>query len=106
MEKKMNKMTAIASIVAGVAALGATSASAMPLDSRMSDTVAASEQVRLVCDEWGRCWRVGPRRYYRYGYAPRRYHRYYGEPRYYAYGGPRYYPRHYGGPVFSFGFGF
>lgn len=62
--------------------------------------------VRLVCDEWGRCWRTGPR-YDRYGYyGPRRY---YG-PGYGYYGGPYGY---YGGPGvavgipgFGFRFGF
>ena len=52
----------------------------------------------LVCNEWGRCWRTGPR-YYRYGY--------YGPRHYY---GPRYgYYRPgvtVGGPGFGLRFGF
>ncbi|WP_322513959.1 hypothetical protein SR870_12910 [Rhodopseudomonas palustris] len=46
------------------------------------------DQVRYVCDPWGRCvWR--PNYYGAYGYyGPRRY---YGPPRFY--GGPRFYGR-------------
>ena len=81
------------------------SASALPA-ARIGQVAAPVEQVRLVCDEWGRCWRTGPR-YDRYGYyGPRRY---YG-PGYGYYGGPYGY---YGGPGvavgvpgFGFRFGF
>lgn len=56
------------------------------------------EQVRLVCNEWGRCWRVrGPR--YGYGYGPG-----YGYGRSYNYySGPRYH-HHHGGPGIGFSF--
>jgi hypothetical protein len=60
------------------------------------------EQVRVVCDQWGRCWRTGPR-YYRYGYGPRRY----WGPGYGYYGGPAYGPGiAFGGPGFGFRFGY
>ncbi|QIP01127.1 hypothetical protein [Bradyrhizobium symbiodeficiens] len=68
-------------------------ASAMPIAPAPATAQASGiEQVRMVCDAWGRCfWRPN---YYGY-YAPRPYYgpRYYA-PRYYGYG-PRYYgPRY------------
>ena len=59
-----------------------TAASAMPIAPVPSDAVANVEQVRLVCNVYGRCWRqpnyyyggygyYGPRRFYG-GYAYRR----------------------------------
>lgn len=70
-------------------ALAASSpASAMPVaPAPATPQVSNVEQVRMVCNAWGRCW-WQPTVYY--GYGPG----YYGPPRYY---GPRYYgPRHYG----------
>lgn len=74
--------------------LGAASASAMPnglASGVLGERAGVAEQVRLVCDRYGRCWRTpgyGPR----YGYAPR-----YGYgPRYGYYGGPRVRPYRYG----------
>ena len=57
----------------GGAAFSVGSASALPvgLVSAHSDV----EQVRLVCDQHGRCYRTGPRRVY-------------AAPSYYGYGGP------------------
>lgn len=73
-------------------ALAASSpASAMPVaPAPATPQVSNVEQVRMVCDAWGRCfWRPN---YYGYYGAPAPY---YG-PRYYGYG-PRYYgPRVYG----------
>lgn len=73
-------------------ALAASSpASAMPVaPAPATPQVSDVEQVRMVCDAWGRCfWRPN---YYGYYGAPAPY---YG-PRYYGYG-PRYYgPRVYG----------
>jgi len=69
-----------------LAALGATpAASAMPV-APAPRVAPHAEQVRMVCDAYGRCWRQ-PNYAYGYRYAP-----YYG-PRYYA---PRVYPRYYG----------
>jgi len=91
-------------------ALGATllaaSASAAPLAPAAfsSSEIGSTEQVRLVCNEYGRCYRTrGPRyvqRYYGgdYGHVHRRSYGYYGRPGYYdrGYGG---------GPGVSFSFG-
>ena len=92
-------------MLASLAAAGTivtSAASAMPL-SNLSATVQSDEaiqEVRLVCNEWGRCWRTGPR----YGYyAPRAY---YG-PRYGYYGRPyRPYGYYGGGPGVGFSFRF
>ena len=85
----MNLKLTIAGLVAlGGVALGAGSASAMPIGLAAQGGIAQSgnvEQVRLVCDEYGRCWRRP-----NYGYDPR-----------YGYGrpGPRYgFGGGYGGP--------
>ena len=62
----MNKI--IISLAIGAGALFATAASAAPLSNGI-------ENVRMVCNEDGRCWRErGPRRVVvedSYGYAPR-----------------------------------
>ena len=68
---------------ASVLAFGTGVASAFPV-APIGQAASPVEQVRLVCNEWGRCWRTGPR-YYRYGYyGPRRYYGpgygYYGRP--------------------------
>ena len=86
--------------LAGLAAFGAAafsmgSASALP----MAPVTGPSnvEQVRLVCDRHGRCYRTRPRVYAApsYGYGPS----------YYDYG-PSYYGSYgYGGPAVTFGFG-
>ncbi|RTM11125.1 MAG: hypothetical protein EKK33_22760 [Bradyrhizobiaceae bacterium] len=63
-------------------------ASAMPIaPAPATPDVGGVEQVRMVCNAWGRCW--WRPNYYGY-YAPRPYYgpRYYGPPRYYR---PRYY---------------
>ena len=67
-------------------ALAASSAaSAMPIaPAPATPQVSDVEQVRMVCNQWGRCW-WQPN--YAYGYGPG----YYAPPRYYA---PR--PRYYG----------
>jgi hypothetical protein len=89
LEFEMNLKLTIAGLVAlGGIALGAGSASAMPNGLSVNGEVGQSgnvEQVRLVCDAYGRCWR---RPNYAYGYVA---------PRYYG-GGPRFYggPRRYG----------
>lgn len=53
----------------------ATSASAMPVDNLSKvDNVATPENVRMVCNRWGRCW-WRPNYYsgyYAYGYRPYR----------------------------------
>lgn len=91
-------------IMGGLAALALSSAaSAAPLNPSaiQPDALNNIEQVRLVCNEWGRCWRVrGPRYGYRYGYGPS-----YGYGNSYNYyGGPGYHRYHNGGPGIGFSF--
>jgi hypothetical protein len=76
--------------------------SALPLaPSATFEQTSMIQNVRVVCDPYGRCWNTGPRyrvvrRYYDPGYA-------YG-PAYGYYGGPAY---GYGwGPRVGIGFGF
>jgi hypothetical protein len=99
----MKTLLSLAAVLT-VSVLGG-SASAFPA-APIDQVASPIEQVRLVCNEWGRCWRTGPR-YYRYGaYGPRRYYGpgygYYGGP-YGYYGGPGV---SVGGPGFGFRFGF
>jgi hypothetical protein len=97
------------------AALLGSAASAAPLNATTigSAEVSNVNQVRLVCGEYGRCWRTrGPRYVQRYyedddSYVVRRGYGYYGGPGYYdrGYG---YYDRgygYYGGPTIGFSFG-
>jgi hypothetical protein len=93
--------------IAGATMLLASAASAAPLSPAAVGTSAASniDQVRLICDEYGRhCYRTrGPRYVYRGDddgyYASRRSYGYYG-------GGPGYGGGYYGGgPSIGFSFG-
>lgn len=102
-------------LIAAAGAFLATSASAAPLISLTSAVTPASltENVRLVCNEYGRCYRsrgYAARRYYRnsYGYQPQ----VYAEPSYgysqrgYGYSQPGYGNGYYGGgPSIGFSFG-
>lgn len=90
-------------------ALSASAASAAPLNATAisSAEVATVDQVRLVCNEYGRCFRTrGPRYVQRYyggdeGYVARRSYEYYGGPGYYDRG----YGFYGGGPSIGFSFG-
>jgi hypothetical protein len=85
-----------------------SAASAAPLNPTVigSAEVAGIEQVRLVCNEYGRCWRTGGPRYVQryYGdddaYVVRRSYGYYGGPGY-----DRGYGYYGGGPSIGFSFG-
>jgi hypothetical protein len=87
----MNK--AIISLALGASALFATAASAAPLaNGNAVMPYNGIENVRMVCDEYGRCWRDrGSRRVIiedSYNYAPREYNyapreRYIEQPGYY-----------------------
>jgi hypothetical protein len=95
-------MTKLAvSLLAGAAALAVTgSAQAAPLVPTAPVADNGIENVRVVCNEWGRCWRTrGPRYYYDDSYN-------YYEPRYYH---RRHYDRgpgvHFDAPGVHFGFG-
>jgi hypothetical protein len=86
------RLTALLLTAGGFLTLAAASSSAMPIGHLGNAASSASDvqDVRLVCNRWGRCWRTGPRRYY----GPR----YYAPPAYgyYPYGG-YYRPYGYGG---------
>nr|WP_083754765.1 hypothetical protein [Bradyrhizobium murdochi] len=99
------------SAILGCVAVAAlvTAASAAPLNPTALGGEEASniDQVRLVCNEYGRCWRTrGPRYITRDydddGYYVRRSYGYYDRPGYY--GGPAY-GGYYGGPSIGFSFG-
>ncbi|WP_298884970.1 hypothetical protein [uncultured Bradyrhizobium sp.] len=94
---------------AAAAALLGSAAVAAPLSPAAVGSAEASaiDQVRLVCDEYGRCYRTrGPRYVQRYygdddGYVVRRSYGYYGGPGYYDRG----YGYYGGGPSIGFSFG-
>jgi hypothetical protein len=68
--KFVRTTVAAATLLVGVAA----TASAMPVQQLGTGMTSAKvDQVRLVCNRWGRCWHTyGWRRgYYSYGYYPR-----------------------------------
>jgi hypothetical protein len=91
--------------IMGATALLASAASAAPLNPTAVGTPEASniDQVRLVCNQFGRCWRTrGPRYVYRNYDSGYRSYNYYGGPGYYAGPGYGYYG---GGPSFGFSFG-
>ena len=78
------------SLIAGAGALLATAASAAPLSNGITALPEGNvEQVRMVCNENGRCWRQRSERRViirdSYGYAPRE--RYYGRRSYEERGG-------------------
>lgn len=57
-------------LAAGALAVGlSTAATAMPVDrlAGLKAGDAQAEQVRLVCNRWGRCWHVPSYRSYGYG---------------------------------------
>ena len=91
------------------AALLAASANAAPIApaATASTEAAGVEQVRLVCDEYGRCYRTrGPRYVQRYyggddGYVVRRSYGYYGGPG----NNDRGYCHYGGGPSIGFSLG-
>ena len=100
----------IIALLGGAAILGlaSTAASAMPLGIvTAAQDDGLKQNVRLVCDNWGRCYRTGPRyRYVRRHYiAPDHYYPGptvgFGHPAY-SYG-PNY---AWGAPSIGFGFGF
>jgi len=96
-------------LLAAAGAFLATSASAAPLLNQGNSIVqlTVTEHVRLVCDEFGRCYRTRgrryvERRYYGDSYAYGR--RGYAEPGY-GYAQPGYGGGYYGGPSIGFSFG-
>lgn len=101
-------MKSISPGVLGVAMLLSSAAIAAPLNptSTAQQEASAVEQVRLVCDQYGRCYRSrGPRyvqRGYDDGYSARQSYNYYGGGQRYYGGGQGYYG---GGPTIGLSFG-
>jgi hypothetical protein len=97
-------MTKIAvSLLAGAAALAVTgTAQAAPLVPTAPVVDNGVENVRVVCNEWGRCWRTGGPRHF-YGDSYNYYEPSYRYHRRHYYGGPGV---HLDGPGVHFGFGF
>ncbi|MCG6204926.1 hypothetical protein LPW26_09775 [Rhodopseudomonas sp. HC1] len=93
---KLKLAVAAAATLGAVALTSGTASAAMPnglagAANAVANQAANIDQVRYVCNAWGRCW-WRPNYYGAYAYGPRPY---YG-PRFY--GGPRYYgPRWHGG---------
>jgi hypothetical protein len=73
---KLKRIVIGLAALAGVSALAPTAASAMPNGLPHPEHVSSVDQVRWVCNPWGRCW-WRPNYYRAYGY----------------YGGPRFYGR-------------
>jgi|KBSMisStandDraft_5_1062788.scaffolds.fasta_scaffold7445019_1 hypothetical protein len=74
---KLVKLTAAAAVMAVGFVM---SASAMPVQKLGTEATGAQiDQVRLVCNRWGRCWHVGGwrRGYYAYGWHPGWHRRWY-----------------------------
>jgi hypothetical protein len=84
----MNRITLLVGAAALCGGLTATAATAMPIAPVPANSAANIEQVRLVCNAYGRCW-WRPNYYggYRaYGYYPRhRYWRHHHHHRHYYY---------------------
>jgi hypothetical protein len=81
---KLKRIVVGLAALAGASALAPTAASAMPNGLPHPEHVSSVDQVRWVCNPWGRCW-WRPNYYRAYGY--------YGGPRFYGrplgYGGHR-----------------
>ena len=97
-----NRILGIGTVTAA-SLLHLSTASAFPV-APLGETALPIEQVRLVCNGWGRCWHTGPR-HYRYGYYVPYYRPYYG---YYGLYYRPYYGSGYGyySPGVTIGFGF
>ncbi len=85
-------------LIAAAGALLATSASAAPLMNQNPaiSPSSSTENVRLVCDDYGRCYRTRGPRYVQRGY--------YGDP--YAYGRRGYVEPSYGYSEPGYGYGY
>jgi len=84
---RMNKIKLLVVAAALCGGLTATAATAMPIAPVPTKSAANIEQVRLVCNAYGRCW-WRPNYYggYRaYGYYPRRHYWHHRHYRHYYY---------------------
>ena len=102
------KTIALGMFAASLLGSAAIAAPLNPTALGSTEVSSGAEQVRLVCDEYGRCFRTrGPRYVQRYyggddnGYVVRRSYGYYGGPGYYDRG----YGYYGGGPSIGFSFG-
>ena len=98
----MRKLLLALASAATLGVLATSGANAMPI-APVPPVASGVDHVRLVCNEWGRCWRrpdyYRPYGYYGYGYGWPRY-------RHYGYGWPhRHYWHGYYGPRFYGGWG-
>ena len=94
----MNKINLSLAAAALFVGLGTASVAAMPMNNLSGmDIGAKAEQVRTVCNRYGRCWwRPNYYSYGGYGYGAYGYDPYvYTSPGYYSYGYSS--PRYYGG---------
>jgi hypothetical protein len=87
----MKNVTLSLLAAAAVGAISIGSASAMPVNNLAGLGESHLQDVRLVCNRFGRCYNTYARRYYgRPGYYGQPgYYGYYGQPGYGYYGGPR-----------------
>lgn len=70
---KIFKSALVAAALLGGGFVASAASAAPAFDSGVA-APALTENVRVVCNEWGRCWRVRPRGYgYGYYRGPRRY---------------------------------
>jgi hypothetical protein len=91
----MNKF--LISLMAGAGVLAATSAQAAPLSPVAPVIDNGIENVRMVCDQFGRCWRErGPRYVYRDSYN------YYGPRHHHHHHRRHHYQGHHNGPGVQF----
>ena len=99
----MKNVTLSLLAAAAIGAISIGSVSAMPVNNLAGLGESHFQDVRLVCDRFGRCYNT--RRAYRSYYAQPYYgqpgYGYYSQPRYGYYGGYRYY----GGPRVGVGIG-
>jgi len=91
----MRKVLLALASAATLGVLATSGANAMPI-APAPPIASGVNHVRLVCNEWGRCWRrpdyYRPYGYYGYGYGWPRYRHYgYGWPHRHYYYGPRVY---------------
>ncbi len=65
------KLSIGAALASAMAVLTPGAASALPVAAKnlISHTGGGAEQVGLICDDWGRCWRTAPS-YYGGGWGP------------------------------------
>ena len=100
------KTIALGALAASLLGSAVIAAPLNPTALRSTEISSNTEQVRLICNEYGRCFRTrGPRYVQRYyggdGYVVRRSYGYYGGPGYYDRG----YDYYGGGPSIGFSFG-